>query len=324
MGLLDPRKSYKPFEYPQILEFHKLQRQSFWVHTEVSLLSDVKDYKLNLTESEKNLINHILKGFVTNEILIEDYWMRVASWFKKPEIAMTCALFSAFESLHILAYAYLNETLGIDNFEEFLNEPSAKAKIDRMVNTKGETKADIARSLAVFSAFNEGVNLFSSFAILLNFQRFDKLKGIGQLIAFSAKDEDLHSTCGTNLLRLFINEYPDIWTDELKKDIYDAARFTVELEDAFIDRAFSYGEIEGINSAQMKNYIRFRTDLKLNECGLKNEYGEGGLNIIDQKLLTEMDWFHILVSGVSMQDFFSGRVVEYSKGNVDFSGIWDD
>ena len=182
------------------------------------MASDITDFKSNLSDSERNVIGHVLKGFTQSEVFIQEYWgQMVGKWFKKPEIQMMAATFSAFESIHAVSYAYLNQSLGLEDFEAFLHEPTAKAKIDRLIGTKGKTKFEIARSLAIFSAFNEGVSLFSSFAILLNFSRFNKMKGLGQIIAFSIKDESLHSEAGCWLFRTMISEYPDIWTDDLKK-----------------------------------------------------------------------------------------------------------
>ncbi len=230
---------------------------------------------------------------------------------------MMSAAFSSMESVHAVSYAYLNQSLGLEDFDAFLHEPTAKAKIDRLIETKGKTKTEIARSLAIFSAFNEGVNLFSSFAVLLNFSRFNKLKGVGQIIAYSIKDESLHSDAGCYLLRTFVQEYPEIWTDELKKDIYEAARLTVELEDNFIDKAFSFGEIQGISAKEMKNFIRHRCNTKLEDLGLRKNWKN-----IDKDLLEKMEWFDVLSSGALMQDFFAGRVTDYSKGQIDFSEIW--
>lgn len=320
MGILTPRATYRPFEYEQAYKYWELQQQSHWLHHEIAMSSDINDWKTVLTEAEKGVIGHILKGFTQSEIFIQEYWGSfVAKNFKKPEIQMMAATFSAFESIHAVSYAYLNDSLGLDNYEAFLHEPTAKAKIDRLMAPKGKGKEDIARSLAIFSAFNEGVNLFSSFAILLNFSRFNKMKGLGQIIAFSIKDESLHSEAGIYLFRTLISEFPEIWTDELKKDIYDAARFTIELEDDFIDKAFSLGEVEGLTKEDMKAFIRHRCNTKLEDLGLKKNWKN-----IDKEALKRVSWFDVLSSGVSMQDFFSGRVDSYAKGTVDFSKIWED
>lgn len=317
--LLDPRPTYAPFEYPSAYTYWELQQKSHWLHTEIAMSSDVNDWKLNLTDPERALIGHILKGFTQSEVFIQEYWTQmVAKWFKKPEIQMMAATFGAFESIHAVSYAYLNQTLGLEDFSAFLQEPTAKAKIDRLINTKGKSKADIAKSLAIFSGFNEGVNLFSSFAILLNFSRFNKMKGLGQIISFSIKDESLHSEAGCWLFKTFVAEYPDIWTDELKKEIYDAARLTVDLEDAFIDKAFEAGPVEGLDAKDMKAFIRHRANTKLQDLGLKANWRN-----IDKEALKRMEWFDVLSSGTVSQDFFAGRVTDYSKGNIDFSGIWD-
>lgn len=320
MSLLTPRVTYAPFEYPAFYKFWELQQQSHWLHLEVSMASDINDWKMNLSESEKNVIGNILKGFTQSEIFIQEYWgSMVCKWFKKPEIQMMAATFAAFESIHAVSYAYLNQSLGLEDFSAFLHEPTAKAKIDRLISTKGKTKEEIAKSLAIFSAFNEGVNLFSSFAILLNFSRFNKMKGLGQIIAFSIKDESLHSDAGCWLFRTLISEFPEIWTDELKKEIYEAARVTVELEDAFIEKAFELGDIEGISAKDLKNFIRNRCNTKLEDLGLKKNWKN-----IDKESLKSMEWFDILSTGTSMQDFFSGRVSDYSKGVTDFSKIWEE
>ena len=319
MSLLTPRPTYAPFEYPTAYEFWEKAQQSHWLHTEIAMASDINDWKLNLTDSERNVVGHILKGFTQSEVFIQEYWGKnVSSWFKKPEIQMMAAAFSSFESIHAVSYAYLNQSLGLEDFSAFLHEPTAKAKIDRLMQTKGKSKQEIAKSLAIFSAFNEGVNLFSSFAVLLNFSRFNKMKGLGQIIAFSIKDESLHSEAGCWLFRTLVQEFPDILTDEFKKDLYDAARLTVELEDAFIDKAFEVGEVEGLTAHDLKAFIRHRANTKLVDLGLRSNWKN-----VDKEALQRMAWFDVLSSGVSMQDFFSGRVTDYSRGAIDFSKIWE-
>lgn len=319
MSLLSNRPTYKPFDYPVAYDYWEKQQQAHWLHTEIAMASDINDWKTKLTETEKHLIGHILKGFTQSEIFIGDYWTnKVGKWFKHPEVQMMANTFAAFESIHAVSYAYLNDSLGLDDYAAFMHDPTTKAKIDRLVATKGKSKEDIALSLAVFSGFNEGVNLFSSFAILMNFQRFNKLKGIGQIIAFSIRDESLHSEAGCWLFRTFIQENPEIWTDELKKKIYDAARLTVELEDDFIDKAFELGDIEGLTKEEMKTYIRFRCNTKLEDLGLKKNWKN-----INKENIQNMEWFDILSNGVEMQDFFAGRVSTYSKGSIDWGKMYE-
>lgn len=321
MGLLTARPVMLPYVYPTAYEYWEKQVQAHWQHWEISMNSDVNDWKFVLTDHERQVVGHILKGFAQSEIFIGDYWSnKVANWFKHFEIQAMANTFAAMESIHAVAYAFLNQTLGLEDFEAFLYEPATKAKIDRLIETKGKTKEQMAKSLAIFSAFNEGVNLFSSFAILLNFSRFNKLKGIGQIIAFSVRDESLHSDAGCWLFRTFIQENPQIWTDDLKKDLYDAARATVSLEDDYIDKAFEKKDIEGLSPDDLKQYIRYRTNTKLQDIGLKTNWKNVDMESV--KRITE--WFEPMTSGTEMQDFFAGRVTAYSKGVISFDDIWGE
>ena len=318
MSLLQARPTYRPFEYPQFYDLWKKAHQSHWIADEVSMASDINDWKTVLTENEKQLIGHILKGFTISEIFIEDYWSaKVGRWFKVPEIQMMAHTFASFESIHADGYDKLNSSLGLEEYDAFLHDPSTKAKIDRLMVPKEKSVVDIAKSLAVFSAFNEGVSLFSSFAILLNFTRFNKMKGMGQIISWSINDEQLHSQAGCMLFNELIKEHPEVWTDELKKELYEAARVTIQLEDDYIDKAFGIGEIPGLNKHQMKNFIRHRANQKLQEIGLKSNWKN-----LDKEAIDQMQWFSVLSSGVSHADFFAGKITDYSKSNVDWDKMW--
>jgi ribonucleoside-diphosphate reductase beta chain len=311
------RPHYKPFEYQTAFEFYKDQHRAHWLADEVPLSSDLNDWKLKLSESEKNLIGNILKSFAQTETYVNDYWAtKVAVWFPKHEIkAMACA-FADFESIHAEAYARLNEELGLDDFEAFMEDEEAKAKIDRLVELPGDTLRQKALSLAIFSAFTEGVNLFSSFAILMSFQLRNLMKGTGQIVEWSVRDESLHSKAGCWLFRTLIEENQELDTHVLAEEIYDACDLSVKLEFDFIDKAFEMGEIEGLNKSQLKNFIKERANQKLIELGYNPLY-----NDIDPNLLKQMEWFGHLTSGKTHQDFFAGRVTDYSKSTADWSDL---
>ena len=318
-SLLRPRATYAPFEYPEAYSYWQRQQQSHWVPSEINLSSDVNDWKMLLTSGEQNLIGHILKGFVQSEVFIQEYWsQKVSAWFGKPEVQMMGAAFASLESVHAVSYALLNTSLGLEDFDAFLEDPSAKAKIDRLVATKGTSLREIALSLAVFSAFNEGVNLFSSFAILLNFSRFNKLKGVGQIIAVSIKDESLHSEAGCWLFRTLVAENPGLLDDELRAEIEEAARITVELEDAFIHQAYSVGSTQGLTEGDLRTFIRYRTNTKLADLGLAPLWKD-----LDGSAMERMAWFDVLSAGVNHADFFASRVTDYSKGVMDFTNVWN-
>jgi ribonucleoside-diphosphate reductase beta chain len=321
MRLLDTRLQFIPFRYQEAYDYWLKQQQSHWLHTEINLSSDITDWKLNLTEVEKEVIGGVLKGFTQLEVLIGDYWSnKIARRFKHPEIQMMAATFSSFEGIHARSYSILNESLHLDDFEAFLYEPTTKAKLDNLMTKDGKTRKDIAISLAVFSAFAEGVSLFSSFAILLNFSRFNKMKGMGQIISFSIRDESLHSEAGCWLFRKFVEEYPEVLTDEVKKEIYEAARIAVQLEDDFIDKVFEKGTVEGLDPKDLKQFIRHRANVKLSDLGLKANWK----NVDKEAVARISSWFDILSSGVEQQDFFALRPSSYSRGVVDWSKTFEE
>jgi len=314
--ITDVRNYYKPFEYQTAFDFYKDQHRAHWLADEVPLASDLNDWKLKLTEPEKNLIGNILKSFAQTEVHVNDYWStKVSVWFPKPEVQAMSRAFADFESIHAEAYARLNEELGLDNFKAFLEDEVSKAKIDRLVETPGDTIEERALSLAIFSAFTEGVNLFSSFAILMSFQLRNLMKGTGQIVEWSVRDESLHSKAGCWLFRTLLEEQPELNTDELRKAVTEACQISVQLEFDFIDKAFEMGDVDGLNVNQLKNFIKARANEKMIELGYNAIY-----NDIDPNLLKQIEWFGHLTSGKTHQDFFAGRVTSYSKSTAD----WDD
>jgi ribonucleoside-diphosphate reductase beta chain len=315
--ITEPRNFYKPFEYQTAFDFYKDQHRAHWLADEVPLSSDLNDWKLKLNESEKNLIGNILKSFAQTEVHVNDYWStKVSLWFPKPEVQAMARVFADFESIHAEAYARLNEELGLDDFQAFLEDEEAKAKIDRLVETPGETLHEKALSLAIFSAFTEGVNLFSSFAILMSFQLRNLMKGTGQIVEWSVRDESLHSKAGCWLFRTLVSENPELDNSEMMKGIYEACETSVNLEFNFIDKAFEMGDIEGLSKEQLKNFIKARANEKLNELGYSPLY-----NDVEPNMLRQMEWFNHLTSGKTHQDFFANRVTDYSKSTADWSDL---
>ena len=315
--ITERRDFYKPFEYPEAFDFYLTQQRSHWLADEVPLASDLTDWKTKLKETEKNLIGNILKSFAQTEVHVNDYWSsKVSQWFPKPEIVAMTSTFGSFEAIHAHAYARLNEALDLEDFKAFLEDEAAANKIERLLDTPMDTLSERAQSLAIFSAFTEGVNLFSSFAILMSFQLRNLMKGTGQIVEWSVRDESLHSKAGCWLFRTMLDEMPELNTKDLEGRIVEACQLSVQLEFDFIEKAFEMGEVEGLNTPQLKNFIKARANEKMIELGYEEVYTD-----IDQKLLKEMDWFGHLTSGKTHQDFFAGRVTDYAKSTQDWSDL---
>ena len=320
-NLLHERIIYKPFEYPQAYEYWLSQQQAHWLHTEVPMMSDLNDWNSNLTETEKNIIGSILKGFAQTETIVNDYWSGlVTKWFRKPEVIMMATTFGAFETIHAEAYSLLNETLGLENFAEFLEDESTMAKIENLMAVRDSFEGEknlheIAKSLAIFSAFTEGVNLFSSFAILLSFKLRNKLKGVGQIVEWSIRDESMHSEAGCWLFRTLLSENPHLKTKELEAAINEAALLSLKLELDFINKVYELGDLEGCSKYDLQNFIKNRVNTKLGDLGYNPIITD-----IDMTAVERMKWFDHLSAGKQHTDFFANRVTNYSKGHM----TWDE
>ena len=319
MGLFDNRIPYKPFEYPEYYtEGWLKQAQAFWLHTEIPMSGDVKDWNEKLTDEEKNLVGNILLGFAQTECAVSDYWtQKVVGWFPKHEIQQMAMMFGSQETIHAVAYSYLNETLGLEDFEAFLHEPATAERFDNLVAYEGNDPVGIGKSLAIFSAFAEGVSLYSAFAVLYSFQLRNLLKGIGQQMKWSVRDESLHSRMGCKLFNQMCDEIPTL-RDECQDDIHKAAETMVELEEKYIDKMFEMGDIENLKSEDLKQFVRKRANEKLQELGYDPTF------TYSQEAADNLDWFYHLTGGVTHTDFFAMRPTDYSKANEgeDFEDIW--
>jgi ribonucleoside-diphosphate reductase beta chain len=298
--------------------------QAFWLHTEIPMQGDVKDWKENLKPHEKNLVGNILLGFAQTECAVSDYWTgMVTKWFPKHEIKQMAICFGSQETIHATAYSYLNETLGLEDFEAFMHEPEIKEKFEYLTKVSADwtpeqlkenpkAREEVGRSLAIFSAFAEGVSLYSSFAVLYSFQMRNLLKGIGQQMKWSVRDESLHSKMGCTLFRHMCEEYPTL-LESVRDEIQTAAKLMVEMELKFIDKMFEMGNLENLNAVDLKEFIKQRANEKLAELGYNPMPGGDFYFEVDKESSSKLEWFYHLTGGHTHTDFFAMRPTDYSK-----------
>lgn len=314
--LLTENHVYKPFHYPWAYEAWLTQQRIHWLPEEVPLAEDVRDWKQKLTPSERNLLTQIFRFFTQADVEVNNCYMgHYARVFKPTEIKMMLAAFSNIETIHIAAYSHLLDTIGMPETEysAFMKYKEMKDKFDYMQSFNVDSKRDIALTMAVFGAFTEGLQLFASFAMLMNFPRFNKMKGMGQIVTWSVRDETLHTLSIIRLFRAFIEENPEVWTEDLKNDITEACKTIIAHEDAFIDLAFELGGIEGLTAAEVKDYIRYIGDRRLTQVGLTPVFG------MDKNPLP---WMDAMLNGAEHTNFFENRATEYSKAST--QGTWED
>ena len=311
--LLSPSLTYKPFRYPWAYDFWQRQQQVHWMPEEVPLGEDCKDWATKLTDKERNLLTQIFRFFTQSDVEVgANYMENYMPLFKPVEVRMMLAAFSNMETIHIAAYALLLETIGMPDseFSAFMEYQEMAAKHDYLGQFGCETEKDILTSMAVFGGFTEGLQLFASFAMLMNFPRFNKMKGMGQIVSWSVRDESLHCEGMMRLFHTFAAETGAL-TQGVKDDIADCCKTVVKLEDKFIELAFEAGEGEGMTPEDIKQYIRYIADWRMKQLKLPTIYGVKEHPI---------PWLTEILNGVEHANFFEARATEYSKGAT--KGAW--
>ena len=316
MSLLNTKRIYKPFKYPWAYDAWLQQQRIHWIPEEVPLADDVSDWNRKLNKQERNLLSQIFRFFTQSDIEVNNCYMsHYSRVFKPTEVCMMLAAFSNMETIHIAAYSHLLDTIGMPEVEysAFLEIKEMRDKYDYMQKFNTNTKIDIAKTLAIFGGFTEGLQLFATFAILLNFPRFNKMKGMGQIVTWSARDESLHTESIIKLYNTFVSENPDINKEELERDLYIACNTMIDHEDAFIDRAFELGTVEGLRPEEVKQYMRYMADIRLNQLKLQPIY---------KISKNPLPWMDEMLNAVEHTNFFENRATEYSKAAT--TGTWEE
>lgn len=313
-----PSDTYKPFRHAWADQFQIQQQRIHWMPEEAPMGLDAKDYK-DLNPSEKSLIDNILKLFTQSDIdVANNYMMLYMPIFRNGEVGRMLRAFASMEDTHVRAYSLLLETLGLpdQHYNAFLEVEEMRAKHDLLTGYTMKNPHEIATTLALIGGFGEGLQLFSSFAMLLNFPRFGQMKGMGQIVTWSIRDETLHVE---GIIRLFheFRQEAGIELHELKEEILKGVQTTVMLEDAFIDKAFELGPVRGLTAEDMKKYIRYTADYRLQQLGYDPIYNIG---------THPLGWLQTQLNAVEHANFFEQRSTEYSKGmsQGSWESTWDN
>ncbi|AHL67580.1 ribonucleotide reductase of class Ia (aerobic), beta subunit [Chloriridovirus anopheles1] len=329
--LMEERTSFKPFEYPGCYEKWDLHEHAHWSFKELNMQDDVNDWINNLADSEKTFLIQILRYFTQGDVDVAAGYVYYLQMFKQPEVRMMLFGFGAREAMHIASYSHLITTLNLPDvtYQEFLRFKEMKDKHEFVFNRKfkshpvtrfvkyylfgyDEKLEEIAVQIALFSAFIEGVQLFSSFIMLLNFTRHGLMKKMGQIIQWSIADETHHTNSMMSLYRTFVSENKKyIREDVLQERVYLTAQKIVELEDNFIDLAFKMGPMRDLKAEEVKLYIRYITDRRLSTLGYNSLF-----NVPRNPL----EWVEDLLNAPTHTNFFENKPTEYAKASL--TGDW--
>ncbi len=313
MGLFDKRIQYKPFEYPEVLQFTSAINKSFWVHSEVDFTADIQDFHAHLTAAEQNAVKNSLLAIAQVEVAVKSFWGNLYHHFPKPELNGLGATFAECEFRHSEAYSRLLEVLGYNNqFESLIKVPIVKERIqylsDALQNAKSADRKEYTVSLILFSLLIENVSLFSQFAIILAFTRFKGLmKNVSNIIAWTSVDEQIHANAGIFLVNKLKEEYPDLFSEAMMEEVRETVRLSIATEERILDWIFSEGEIDIIQKRDLSNFMKKRADDSLQQIGIQPLFR------ISAKENAAMLWFEEEVFSNSLDDFFAKRPVEYTK-----------
>ena len=310
MSVTAPNTTYKPFTYPWAMEYAVESEKAHWGEWEAKLQDDVAQWQNGkLSTQEKNHITQILRLFTQSDVAVgTNYLEHYVHKFKNNEIRAMLTSFANREFVHQRSYALLNDTLGLpeEEYSAFLEYKQMRDKIDFMTRIDTHSHDGLAKAVAR-SVMNEGMSLFSAFAMLLNYQRFGKMKGMCEIVEWSIRDESMHCEGMVRLFREFCKEHPRIVTDDFKKDIYQMFRDGVALEDAVIDGAFEMGHIQGLTADDVKGYIRYIADRRLIQLGLKGNWGVK---------TNPLEWLEWVTSSSRHVNFFEAVVTDYNAAGM--------
>lgn len=311
--LLDPRKHYKPFEYPEVLQFIEMMNRTYWVHSEVNFDSDLQEFRTKLQPHEQECIVRSLKAISQIEVAVKSFWGNLFKYIPKPEFNGLGSTLAESEWRHSEAYSRLLDVVGINDYKGFIELPIIKNRIEYLDKVNGrdmDSPEDLCISLAIFTIAVENASLFSQFATVLSFQKFKGImKNMGDQIGWTSKDENVHANAGEWIINTLMKEYR-INPSYIYGEIYDVILACAKAEDDIIDFIFEQGELEFLPKNDLKTFFRYRIDQSLDRIGAQKIF-----KINENPLV----WFDELVFGPIQKDFFVGRPSDYSKHDLAFS-----
>lgn len=319
-SLFRKRTSLKPYEYPELAEYVSAIRHSYWIHTEFNFTSDIHDYKVNMNEAEQGAIKNALLAIAQIEVAVKTFWGDIYKKMPKPEIGAVGFTFAESEVRHMDAYSHLIEILGLN--EEFLKLteiPVIKERINYLEQVVALSRVndnkEYSQAVLLFSLFIEHVSLFSQFLIIMSFNKFkNAFKGISNAVEATSKEEQIHGLFGIDLINLIRKEHPEWFDEEHKKLVEDLSREAFSAEEKVIDWIFEKGELEFLPKEVVKEFVKNRINNSLKSIGMNPIFE------IDEKLVSQTEWFDEEVIGTKHVDFFVKRSINYNKRQNSVTG----
>jgi ribonucleoside-diphosphate reductase beta chain len=309
------RVHLKPYEYPELYEYVGAIRHSYWIHTEFNFVSDVQDFKVNVTEVERTVIKNSMLAIAQIEVAVKSFWGDLYKKMPKPEIGAVGATFAESEVRHTDAYAHLLEILGLNNeFKKIKEIPALMNRVNylekALKNSRSEDNREYSQSILLFSLFIEHVSLFSQFLIMLSFNKHKNLfKGISNAVEATSKEEQIHGLFGIEIINIIKQENPDWFDKEFEDTVIGLCEEAFEAEKIVVDWIFEDGELDFMSKTVVIEFIKQRFNSSLQSIGIRKIFET------DEIFLKESDWFYDEVIATKHGDFFNKRSINYNKKN---------
>ncbi|WP_368900730.1 ribonucleotide-diphosphate reductase subunit beta [Oceanobacillus oncorhynchi] len=311
--IFKPRLNLKPYEYPELEEYKSAIQHSYWLHTEFNYTSDIHDYKVNVSEKERNALKNAMLAIAQVEVAVKNFWGDLHNRLPKPEIGAVGASLSESEVRHHDAYSHLLEILGLnDEFKKIQDIPALSQRVNHLTQAakyaKTEDDRDFTLSVLLFSLFIEHVSLFSQFLIIMSFNKHKNLfKGVSNIIEATSKEEQIHGLFGIDIVNTIRNEHPEWFDQDMGNRVYEACKLSYESEEKVIDWIYESGDLDFMPKKLVKEFVKNRLNNSLASVGYERVFD------VDEKLLEETDWFTDEIIATKHVDFFVKRSINYSK-----------
>ena len=311
--IFEKRINLKPYEYPHLYEYVPAIRHSYWIHSEFNFTSDIQDFKIQLTDSERSAIKNTMLAISQIEVAVKSFWGDIYHRIPKPEIGSVGSTFAESEVRHADAYSHLLEILGLNSeFKELKKKPAIMKRVryleTALKNSKSDDNREYAESILLFSLFIEHVSLFSQFLIIMAFNKHkNMLKGISNVVEATSKEEQIHGDFGIDLIKILQKENPDWFTKNYHESIQQMCKDAFEAESEVVDWIFENGELDFLPKAVVNEFLKNRFNNSLESIGIEKVFD------VDQDLVSETEWFDDEIIGTKHGDFFVKRSINYSK-----------
>jgi len=312
-NIFNPRENILPYEYPELLEYKKAIRHSYWLESEFNFTSDINDFKIKVDDSEREAIKRTMLAIAQIEVKVKTFWADMYKRMPKTEIGDVGMTFAESEVRHKDAYAELLNVLGLQKeFETLIEVPAIKNRINYLTKyldgTRSKDNKMYTKSILLFSLFVEHVSLFSQFLIMMSFNKEKNLfKGISNVVEATSKEEDVHGNFGVEIINIIKKENPEWFDEEFESLIYSACKKAYAAECLVLDWIFENGELSFLPKEIIKHFIMNRFNNSLSKIGMKPVFSP------DLTLLEKTMWFEVEITSTKEGDFFYKKQVDYSK-----------